>query len=102
MTSSRLSRALRCFRQSPDTLTGVVMTAASPSFAMGAFARLRGRRAPVTCDSPTILPPDVPIEEELVPDPKHFYPVNPGDLFHGRYETITKLGWGSCSTVWLA
>ncbi|KAL8830149.1 MAG: hypothetical protein Q9170_005870 [Blastenia crenularia] len=78
------------------------MNAASPSFAESAFARVRP--APVTCGSPTILPPDVPIEEELVPDynPKDFFPVNPGDLFHGKYETITKLGWGSCSTVWLA
>lgn len=31
----------------------------------------------------TILPSDVLVEEERIPgyDPKHFYPVNPGDLF---------------------
>lgn len=53
---------------------------------------------------PVILPSDVPIEEELVPgyDPRHFYPVNPGDIFHNRYEMTAKLGCGSCSTVWLA
>jgi hypothetical protein len=55
----------------------------------------------MTGRSPTILPPDVPIEEELVANysPKNFYPVNPGDIFHDRYETIAKLGWGSFSIV---
>lgn len=69
-----------------------------------AFATLRVAPSPVTCNSPTILPPDIPIEEELNPDynPEHFLSVNPGDRFHNRYETIAKLGWGSCSTVWLA
>lgn len=53
---------------------------------------------------PTILPSDVPIEEELLPgyDPQNYYPVNPGDVFHNRYEMMAKLGFGSCSTVWLA
>lgn len=69
-----------------------------------AFAPLRLSRSLPRGGSHTILPPDVPIEEELVPDynPKDFYQVNPGDVFHDRYETIAKLGWGSCSTVWLA
>lgn len=54
--------------------------------------------------APTILPSDVLVEEERIPgyDPKHFYPVNPGDLFHNRYETLAKVGWGTSSTVWLA
>jgi len=53
---------------------------------------------------PVILPSGIPIEEELVPgyDPRHFYPVNPGDIFNNRYEMTAKLGCGSCSTVWLA
>jgi hypothetical protein len=58
---------------------------------------------PVT-RSPTILPADVPIEEERIPgyDPKRFLPVNPGDLLNNRYETVAKVGWGTSSTVWLA
>ncbi|TKA70545.1 hypothetical protein B0A49_05806, partial [Cryomyces minteri] len=42
--------------------------------------------------------------EELVPgyNARDFYPVNPGQVFHDRYETTAKLGCGSSSTVWLA
>lgn len=54
--------------------------------------------------APRILPPNVPVEEEGIPgyDSKYFYPVNPGDVFHNRYEMVAKLGWGASSTVWLA
>jgi len=40
-----------------------------------------------TSRSPTILPVDIPIEEERVPgyDPKRFLAVNPGDLLKNRY-----------------
>ncbi|XP_059589038.1 SRSF protein kinase 3 isoform X2 [Alligator mississippiensis] len=30
-----------------------------------------------------------------------YYPVQIGDLFHGRYHVVRKLGWGHFSTVWL-
>ncbi|KAK3058231.1 hypothetical protein LTR09_001309 [Extremus antarcticus] len=32
---------------------------------------------------------------------KKYYPVHPSELFHDRYRTIAKLGWGAYSTVWL-
>lgn len=53
---------------------------------------------------PKILPLDVPVEEETIPgyDSKRFYPVNPGQVLRGQYKVLTKLGWGSTSTVWLA
>lgn len=53
---------------------------------------------------PTILSPDIPIEEETIPgyNPNNFYPVNPGDILSDRYKIIAKLGWGTTSTVWLA
>ena len=43
------------------------------------------------------------VEEETVRDYKaeHCYPVKIGQLFHGRFNTIGKLGYGSASTVWL-
>ncbi len=77
---------------------------ASPFSAKRALTSL-GIRPPVVIPvQPVILPSDIPIEEELVfgYDPRHFYPVNPGDIFHNRYEMTAKLGCGSCSTVWLA
>lgn len=54
--------------------------------------------------SATILLADVPIEEERIfgYDPRRFLPVNPGDLLNNKYEIVTKLGWGTTSTVWLA
>ncbi|KUJ06460.1 CMGC protein kinase [Mollisia scopiformis] len=44
------------------------------------------------------------LEEERLPgyNYKNFYPVNPGDVFNKRYKMISKLGWGTSSTVWLA
>ncbi|KAL9099213.1 MAG: hypothetical protein Q9163_005256 [Psora crenata] len=79
------------------------MRACAPN-ARSALTSLGFRPAVATSVSPVILPADVPIEEELVPgyDPLHFYPVNPGDIFHNRYEMTAKLGCGSSSTVWLA
>ena len=68
-----------------------------------AFASLRERPNVAAPVQPTILPSDIPIEEELTPgyDPRYFYPVNPGDILHNKYEMTSKLGCGSSSTVWL-
>ena len=54
--------------------------------------------------APSILNPNVRIEEEVIPgyEPTSFYPVNPGDVLRDRYKTLAKVGWGTCSTVWLA
>lgn len=54
--------------------------------------------------TPRILPPDVLLEEERVPGyrPEFYYPANPGDVLNNRYKILSKLGWGSASTVWLA
>jgi hypothetical protein len=61
-------------------------------------------RVPPAGDSSLILNPYVPVEEEVIPDnnPKFSNLVNPGDIFHDRYKTTAKVGWGTCSTVWLA
>ncbi|PYI04873.1 protein kinase, partial [Aspergillus sclerotiicarbonarius CBS 121057] len=50
------------------------------------------------------IPPQQPIDEEICPNynPANFYPANPGDLLAKRFQLLTKIGWGSQSTVWLA
>ncbi|KAH7342930.1 CMGC protein kinase [Rhexocercosporidium sp. MPI-PUGE-AT-0058] len=49
------------------------------------------------------MPPD-PFEEELLPhyNAEHFYHIQTGKIFNDRYQTISKLGFGGGSTVWLA
>lgn len=51
----------------------------------------------------TELPLDTPVEEEIVPgyQANHYFPASPGYTFNQRYEALSKLGWGGCSTVWL-
>ncbi|MBE3045614.1 hypothetical protein IMZ48_24315 [Candidatus Bathyarchaeota archaeon] len=44
------------------------------------------------------------IEEEQVGEFKagRYYPVNIGDVYHGKVQVVGKLGFGTTSTVWLA
>ena len=53
---------------------------------------------------PEILPADVLVEEERVPGyrSEFYYPANPGEVLNDRYKILTKVGWGTASTVWLA
>lgn len=43
------------------------------------------------------------IEEESIPSYKaeQFYPVHIGQVFESRYQVVSKLGFGTSSTVWL-
>ena len=54
----------------------------------------------------TILPLDVPIEEERGPGYHYrnfyFYLVKLGEILNDTYEIVTKVGFGSNSTIWLA
>ncbi|KAH7329553.1 kinase domain protein [Stachybotrys elegans] len=45
-----------------------------------------------------------PIDEEHLHSDrlKYFYPTKPGETLAGKYKTISKLGFGGASTVWLA
>ncbi|KAJ5519728.1 hypothetical protein N7463_000181 [Penicillium fimorum] len=45
-----------------------------------------------------------PAEEEQLFDYSayRYYPVYIGEVFQDRYQVRSKLGWGSCSTTWLA
>ncbi|KAJ9366538.1 hypothetical protein DTO282E5_8762 [Paecilomyces variotii] len=48
--------------------------------------------------------PDQLVEEEELPDYQadRFYPVQLGEVFQDRYQVLTKLGFGTSSTAWLA
>ena len=50
-----------------------------------------------------VLDPSIPVEEETIPfyDAEHYYPVKLGETFQERYKTVSKLGFGTASTVWL-
>ncbi|KAK0109461.1 hypothetical protein ONS95_002154 [Cadophora gregata] len=54
--------------------------------------------------TPRILPSNVLVEEEKVPgyQPDFYYPAIPGQVLKSRYKILSKLGWGTGSTVWLA
>lgn len=51
-----------------------------------------------------LLPSSELIEDERAPcyNPKHFYSVRLHEIFNDRYQVMTKLGWGTTSTVRLA
>ena len=50
-----------------------------------------------------LLPANILLEEEENPDydPKRFYPARVGETIQ-KYQLVSKLGWGTSSTVWLA
>ena len=49
------------------------------------------------------LPVSEKIEEETFKwyNPTQFYPVRIGQVFESRYQVVSKMGYGSTSTVWL-
>ncbi|KAI1012282.1 hypothetical protein LB503_004329 [Fusarium chuoi] len=51
-----------------------------------------------------VIDQNIKIEEEEIPgyEASRFYPVQIGEVFQGRYQAVTKLGYGSSSTIWLA
>jgi len=50
------------------------------------------------------IPSYVAIEEETIPDyvASRCYPVRIGEVFQDRYQVVSKLGFGTSSTAWLA
>ncbi|KAF5540723.1 CMGC SRPK kinase [Fusarium mexicanum] len=51
-----------------------------------------------------LIDQNVKVEEEEIPDyvASRFYPARLGEVFQQRYQAVTKLGFGSSSTIWLA
>lgn len=73
---------------------------------LGLFPTARPRSEPRTFPSQgfDLIDKDRPMEEEGLPEYKseHFYPVRLGEVFNERFQIVTKLGYGSSSTIWLA
>ncbi|PYH47134.1 protein kinase [Aspergillus saccharolyticus JOP 1030-1] len=65
------------------------------------FLRKRPLTIPHSPD-PTVW--DNPIQEDGYSGyrSKDYYPAKPGEILGGRYQLITKLNWGTTSTVWMA
>ena len=51
-----------------------------------------------------IINASIKVDEEHLAHykPSRFYPVHLGNIFESRYQVLSKLGYGSCSTVWLS
>jgi hypothetical protein len=68
-----------------------------------ALRHFSSRLTPTTDRTCRLLPANALLEEEENPDydPKRFYPARIGETIQ-KYQIISKLGWGTSSTVWLA
>lgn len=75
-----------------------------PSRAMSPLWTLKHRPWPSSTAVASKLPVNEAIEEERTPyyDPARFYPARLGQVLDGQYQIVTKLGYGSSSTIWLA
>lgn len=60
--------------------------------------------SPATSNRFTASPMNGLIEEETLPHyrPELFHPTRLGEVIKNRYQIVTKLGYGTSSTVWLA
>ena len=79
----------------------------SATLAMACYSSVARRRSeprifPAT--GFTTIDSDLLVEEEGLPDydANYFYPVKMGEVFVRRYQVVSKLGWGTSSTIWLA
>ncbi len=81
----------------------VIFMLPSRAFLSLAVRRLSSRPTPIMNASSGLIPADAPLEEEGNPDydPRRFYPARVGDTIQ-KYQILSKLGWGTGSTVWLA
>ncbi len=51
-----------------------------------------------------LIDPATKFEEETLPfyQKEEYYPMQIGQVVHGHYQVVSKLGFGTTSTVWLA
>ncbi|KAK0384662.1 hypothetical protein NLU13_8748 [Sarocladium strictum] len=60
------------------------------------------RRSCSTAMVETTTRPFLEEEKSSSYDPESYYPARIGEIIHNKYRLISKLGWGTGSTVWLA
>lgn len=87
-----------CFDSTPESFSML----RSCTILSIALTRFSSRLTPVMNASSDLLPVNTPLEEETSPDydPRRFYPARVGESIH-KYKIVSKLGWGTNSTVWL-
>jgi hypothetical protein len=75
----------------------------SRAFLSFAVRRFSSRLTPIMNTSSDLLTADTPLEEETNPDydSRRFYPARVGEIIQ-KYQILSKLGWGTGSSVWLA
>jgi hypothetical protein len=68
-----------------------------------ALRHFSSRLTPIMNTTSHLLPANTLLEEEENRDydPKRFYPARVGGTIQ-KYQIVSKLGWGTTSTVWLA
>jgi hypothetical protein len=71
---------------------------------MGRFAQAPEQPYSFPASGFDLIDESINVEEEEIPDylASRFYPVYLGQVFQDRYQAVTKLGFGSSSTIWLA
>ena len=75
----------------------------SRTFLSFALRHFSSQLNPIINSSTYLLPANTLLDEEGNPDydPRRFYPARIGDTIQ-KYQIVSKLGWGTGSTVWLA
>lgn len=69
-----------------------------------ALVALRKRPFHIPQDPAPAIPSQRIVDEERSPryNPEAYYPAKPGEILADKYQLMSKIGWGSGSTVWLA
>lgn len=98
-TSAPLPPALQLLHR---MTTSSSLSPAGPEAKPGARRRSEPRTYP--SQGFDVIDRDRLVEEEGLPgySPRRFYPVRLGEVFNDRFQIVTKLGYGTSSTIWLA
>jgi hypothetical protein len=99
---SPIFKPTKCPNPSPRLASSTLSKLASSLVGRFAHAPEQSRSFPASGFD--LIDQNIDVEEEETPDylTSRFYPVHLGQVFQNRYQAVTKLGFGSSSTIWLA